>query len=858
MSRVLRMHLLICDIPCVQMSACSSQCDTMEGGFTGIDFDSVESENMHDVIVSTYNDINFAWSMPDQCNSNDMRKCRPKYKMDAEVCLSSKPHKDLFTEVDIDLNCDNSMDPCAFVEDDDPCKRCIEVTTPIATSTPCCPRPNSTNQMSRCLGSSEEDIRKTVMTLKKNMCDITRLMCSQMNTTNMEAKLLKEIQDMKCQLSELSDTLRCQSLLCSTSQDPCASTVDDSRLELSKDIEEIKCHLQQLTARLDCCSPPPLCSKCGGPTDNEEIEESRLESECTVRENQRAEQNSECLNQFVLDKVEELKSSIQDVMASEPACSMIEKVDETCDLDVDVPEGSSIDRIFQIIDDLLNIISTDENFINQDRARELICNLKNLLLDEFNRSPDKVDEECTLREMSEKYNSSLICPVPPPPCTTDERRHTNSSVHKGSPGSICGTTTSYTQESTQEMALRGSVNDQVKGVLSELYCILQSFDDDIKMKVISMVEELSLLLDLLQCDAKQSEMSVCANICSEREIDLEPVGLEDVEMDDICDGEQPITVMSEDVDGILNDDGQTSIMATPNLLNLVSQLQNVINSVRPDKQFSECDFSSTLSCVLDALRGSFQTESIDLNSMENVGRILKCLEVELSQQGAADSIQMSSIREMEIKILNSGVNLSTYDGYACDPSPTSCSGTDQIQNGACDERIVQILDSIEEFIRSGGCSPQVVEYDECVESSVILSSKASKSLTNACSEAINSRVSIILAELRGVVETIELEGSVLRESTITKIFDTFDQIEHFLQTDPQNSNLLCEIKQILARISGNGKTTTSEAGVSECSTAPPIECQPSSPQTTETEICERSSRRGSRLSSLKNALRKTR
>lgn len=816
------------------------------------------------------------WTSLECCNSNDDFDCYrkpPQNTVETEISFSPKPNKDVVAEISIGLNCEKSSPYQPSV--DDVCARCIEVSPASPShfeSYPCGSPLNEVSNLSGCSALEqncprnfdEDSIRRSVTMLRENVDEINRALCSQINTTNFEKQLLEEIQDMKLQLCELSESLKNPSVVC-PSEDLCAQALcaqTESRLQLSKDIEEIKCCLQQLTAGLGCSSPPPSCPKCGSPCESLKVEENdacvcKSEGASPVVKCQVAVRISQCddatqeiktpsanINQFLLDKVEGLKTSIDDAIATENVCSENEKTNELCAHSTTEKDDfantctqsaasfgnpkSSIERIFQILQDLEHILFTDKSNLNQDRALQLVCNLKQLLEAEFSNPSVKADDDWVLRELTEKYNCAPPYPIPAPPCLADERRHPDSSSHKGSAASLCGGSVS-----------NQNIDKKVKDLLRELYCELQSFDEEVKAKVLLMLEEISETLEALQ-SCHPSEIVESMNLCTDCKVRAEPEPLD-------TGGLSPPTPQEEMACENCAE-YQTTIVPTPNLCSLVTELQSLINLLQPSTQLPDYDFESNLDCTLSSLKHILQTTCNDSDILESIGSILKSMKTELCQQGAGASTQMAVISEVEELLMAAGVNFSTERKDSCESGHPVCCTDGASPNEMYDEKIMTILGSIEGCIReAGSCCPNHAE--------AMLSTGNEQSMNVACSnapaqsdcrspavvcaEAINSRVALILAELKGVVQTLEVEGSTLLNSTISRIFYIFGQIECILATDQQNASILMEIKQILGRINGKKLGTVAECIVADSAT-PSTGYSPS--PTNDSGICESNSR----------------
>ncbi|KAL5969492.1 hypothetical protein TSMEX_002766 [Taenia solium] len=831
------------------------------------------------------------WNSLDCCNSNDNFDCYRKpaqSTVETAISFSPKPNKDVIAEISIGLNCEKPGGYQPSV--DDVCAKCIEVSpdepshfeinpcvSPLTKVSDllCCPAV----EQDCCRSLDEDSIRKTVTMLKENVDEINRALCSQISATSIEKQLLEEIQGMKLQLCELSEILKNQSSVCPP-EDPCAQSScmqKDSTLQLSRDIEEIRCCLQQLTAGLGCSSPPPSCPKCGSPCESVKAEDNdecgcKPEDASRVVKCQVAVRISQCddttqeiktpsanINQFLLDKVEGLKTSIDDAIATDNVCSENEKTNELCAQSVTEKDDfantctpsvasfgnpkTSIERIFQILQDLEHILSSDDSNLNQDRALQLVCELKQLLESEFSNPSLKPDDDWAFRELSEKYNCAPPYPIPAPPCMTDERRHPDPPSHKGSAASLCGSGICNLAEFPPGKDSNQTIDKKVKDLLRELYCELQSFDEGVKAKVLSMLEEISETLEALQ-SCQQSEIAESINHCTDCKVQAEP------EQFDACG--LPLTPQEEMA--CENRAGcQTTIVPTPNLCGLVTELQSLINLLESSAQFPDYDFEANLDCTLNNLKHILQTKCNDSDILESIGSILKSMKAELCQQGAEASTQMAIIFEVEELLVAAGVNSSKGRQNSCESEHSTCYTDGTVPNKMYDEKIMTILGSIEGCIReAGSCCLSHAE--------AMLSTKNDQSMNVACSnaptqscleeadyrspavvcaEAINSRVALILAELKGVVQTLEVEGSTLLDSTISRIFYIFDQIECILATDQLNARILMEIKQILGRIYGKGMGTVSECIVANYA-APTKGCSP--PPTTDGEICESNSR----------------
>ncbi|KAL5105702.1 hypothetical protein TcWFU_002407 [Taenia crassiceps] len=814
------------------------------------------------------------------CNSNDDFDCGHKAAqstVETAISFSQKPKKDVVTEISIDFNSEKPH--CRKLDVDDACAKCIEMNLdnpPHLESYPCGLALNKVSNLSgcsaleqNCLRSVDEDsIRRTVTMLRENVDEINRTLCSQISAASVERQLLEEIQGIKLQLCELSESLKTQSSVC-PSVDPCAEAAclrKDSKLQLGRDIEEIKCYLQQLTAGLSCSSPPPSCPKCGSPCESLKAAEDdecgfKYEGASPIMECQVSVRISQCddatqeiktpstnINQFLLDKVEGLKTSIDDAIATENVCSENERTNELCAQSATEKDDlvntctqsvasfgnpkTSIERIFQILQDLEHILSANEYNLNQGRALPLVCSLKQLLESEFNSPSMKADDDWALRELSEKYNCAPPYLIQAPPCKADERRHPDTSSHKGSAASLCGSSVCNLVEFPLGKDPNQNIDKKVKNVLRELYCELQSFDEEVKAKVLSMLEEISETLEALQ-NCQQSEIAESLNLCADCKVQAEPEKL------DTCG--LPLT-LEEEMACEKRAESQQPIMPTPNLCDLLTKLQSLINLLQPSVQFPDCAFELILGCSLDCLKHILQTKCIDSDILESIGSILKSMKAELCLQGAGASTHMSIISELEELLMAAGVNLPEDREYSCGIEHSACDSDRTVPNDFYDEKIKTILGSIEGCIREAeSCCPNAVDAMLLTRNEQSMNVAGSNAPAQSCLEEVDykSRVALILRELKGVFQALEVEGSALLDSTISRIFCIFNQLECILATDQQNATILMEIRQILGRINEKKVTAVSEC-VSDGCAAPSTGC--SLPPTNDVGICEINSR----------------
>ncbi|KAM7533867.1 hypothetical protein Aperf_G00000106611 [Anoplocephala perfoliata] len=283
-----------------------------------------------------------------------------------------------------------------------------------------------------------------------------------------------------------------------------------------------------------------------------------------------------------------------------------------------------------------------------------------------------------------------------------------------------------------------------------------------------------------------------------------------------------------------------AITPTPNLCHLVNQMESAIRSVKPSIEMPSCDFGSDLGSFLDNLMIVLQSESIDADVLANTRQILLNMENELQKQGAASSSQAECIRELIEMTTIEGIPPQTEEDASFESEPNTYTTTRNSE--ASEGKIMDILNSIHSCVNEDSkasnsqrrssvrlSKSRPSASSQCCEKSQSIEGEDS---VIACADAVNSRVKMILAELRGIVKTLEIEGSSLRDSTVDKVFTIFHQIECILEPDRSNITLLNEIKEILSKIEENKTRSSPEVLNSECSS--PKSCSSQRPNMNDT------------------------
>lgn len=606
----------------------------------------------------------------------------------------------------------------------------------------------------------DDDIKRSLMSLKDNVNEISRTIRSQSSVSTVADRLVSEIHSMKCQLSELSQAVKSNSVKKSISVKPSVKT------NLDKSIDEIKDQLQQLSTII-----------CSVRSSAEYKEANGTKLSCLDSGHKNGS-----VNKFVLDKVESLKTSIEDAIATEKACNG--KINET----------GKVDRAFEIMQELQEIISRDSCSFNQGRALELLEELQNLL-----NELDKRSIIISLKGSTEELSHPSSNPVYPSTCPSDSPWHQSSSCQKGSTMSFQGS------------QLSNLLNERTQKILEELYTELQELNEGIKMRVPSMLGEIVSIMDSLKQPGTERQS---------------------------CEVDQYGKFQT--------------IAPTPSLCLLVNQIESVIRSVKPDMEIPNCDFGSDFGSFLENLMIVVQSESMDADVLASVRCILLNMENELQKQGAASTPQAECIRELIEMTTIEGIPLQTEEDASIESEPNTYTTTRNSE--ASEGKIMDILNSIHSCVneeprlsvsqRRSSMRPsksrRSVSSQYCEKSQSIESDNSAM----ACAEAVNSRVKMILAELRGIVKTLEIEGSSLRDSTVDKVFSIFHQIECILEPDRSNVCLLNEIKEILSHIEEGKMRSSSEVFNSEYSS--PKSC--SSQRQTINDARNSFSRRTSKLS----------
>ncbi|VDD80934.1 unnamed protein product [Mesocestoides corti] len=268
-----------------------------------------------------------------------------------------------------------------------------------------------------------------------------------------------------------------------------------------------------------------------------------------------------------------------------------------------------------------------------------------------------------------------------------------------------------------------------------------------------------------------------------------------------------------------SDKGYCPITETAELQYLISELYQVVQPFTQPAKSPRYDMESQLQGLVDGVKYALHTGGADLNTLEKMGNILECMTCELCRQGPVSPKIVAEIGEVLQVIRDTTTGAGHVTSKANDASMMR---TDVGES--CEQKVIKTLNNIKQSIREFESSffeqsePVLspsrentdlgkVDADSRRTCSMISGQnklEEEKSQVPGMKDSFpvpaDSKISLILVELRGIVQTLETEGSLLRNSTVTKITNTFSQIEGVLKANPQNASVLADIKQSLVNL----------------------------------------------------------
>ena len=297
---------------------------------------------------------------------------------------------------------------------------------------------------------------------------------------------------------------------------------------------------------------------------------------------------------------------------------------------------------------------------------------------------------------------------------------------------------------------------------------------DLQSNILCLLETLKMIIQSSCHDPRALEKLKCMIMCLETELckqgqvasTLLAKVREVAQVIDNCGGSN-----QSDPCQMTSNPCATSLKMTPELQNIVAQLQNLIKCLKPDAQFNSCDLQQNLQCMLEILKMIIQSGCANPSILEKVKNLLTCLERELCKQGQAAAQLLAKVREVQQMIPANG---------ACGMSEQGTGGLRETQKLRC---------SVAELQKLIQCLRPDIRFKSCDSASAILCAMKifKETLPNRPTDCT------FLSQLSMILESVEVE---LNEQGMVQ------------------SNLMvsvCEVKQLIGRLSMSGGATTTDA-----------------------------------------------
>ncbi|VDK22961.1 unnamed protein product [Taenia asiatica] len=531
---------------------------------------------------------------------------------------------------------------------------------------------SSENNANTCTASSgqgrgnidAESVKRTVAQLKTSVGEISRVMCTQAQAqaSTGEGRILKEIREVKAQVCELNKNLRRQ-------MDGNASQNDQT--ESGAPNEEVA-----------DAQEPTDTNLVGNPT-LKNIQETVKTLQC-----KRDEISSDELNEMLtsvlkdLDKLlgsqgdgEESKAADcggeQERLESTPQLNKVvaclQKQTKCLKSDATFEDCDLESNIRSMLTMLKEIITTDRP--DSNKLGKINKTLKSLTC-ELNRQGGKGSQIAA--EIAELQNCML-----------------NNEESNANPNNL-----NNSDQGCPDL----SETPQMCQIMKQLQEIIQCSQPNTVFPDCGLEANISFLMDKLmetinsdKCNSKPSEKMTGLVTCLEEEVGKQcPCGCEllakihEVQQllnpTDKCGSNQFDTCQTN-----VNQCGP-SLQVTPELCNIVKQMQNLIKCLKPDAQFPTCDIQSTIMCMLENLKAIIQCA--DSSALERITNMLRCLERELFKQCEAATVLLAKVREIQQMLCSRngcGGSSQQRNGFQCgnDQCGNDQCGNDQCGNDQC-------------------------------------------------------------------------------------------------------------------------------------------------------------------------------
>ncbi|EUB56935.1 hypothetical protein ECG_07934 [Echinococcus granulosus] len=569
-----------------------------------------------------------------------------------------------------------------------------------------------------------ESVKRTVAQLKTSVGEISRVVCAQASTG--EGRILKEIRDIKMQLCDLNKNLRGQVNSTADGSAPTTENItQNDQTESAAPNEEV----------VD--APEPTDTNLVGNPTLINMQETVRTLQCK-RDEISSDEINEMLTSVLNDIYKLLGSQGNDEVGKEPIDEENKAVDCATDQEPLKPT-SQLNKASACLQKQIKCIKSDATFQDCDLESSIRCTLA-MLKDII--STDRPDSN-KLGKIN-KTLKSLACELNRQGGKGSQIAAEINELQKFMLNNGESNANPNNPNNSDQCCADLSETLQMAQIIKQLQGIVQCSQPDTAFPDCGFEANLSFLMDKLMeiiqsygCNSKPLEeitkLMTCleSEVCKQRPCESEVVAkIHEVQQmlnpSDQC--------YSNQFDACQTNANQcgASLQATPELCNIIKQMQNLIKCLKPDAQFSGCDLQSTIMCMLGILKAIIQCA--DSSALERITNMLKCLERELCKQSEAASALLSKVREIQ-QMLNRGNGCGgsnqQHGAFQCGNDqrgsslkPTrlltclvkhiqnviQCVKPDlQIPNCDLESTLLFLLNQLKEIIQSGSANPKALE-----------------------------------------------------------------------------------------------------------------------------------------------------
>lgn len=305
-----------------------------------------------------------------------------------------------------------------------------------------------------------------------------------------------------------------------------------------------------------------------------------------------------------------------------------------------------------LLQNLARCIQPNARFPSNDFKSMIMCTV-NILQDIQDSLEDQESELCTTHEFQQGINGqcsefaekpTIVCP--------DDKELTESPL------------LSRIMETLEKIVLSIRPNAVLVGcdLESWLTCLLSTMKDIVQTECLEACK-LQTIGKLLKC----LEGEICRQVGEDSEI-----------LSKIQDIQEILQILNGDVDTdrqCASTQREVALQKTPQLANIITELQKLILCSRPDVVFPSCDIQSTIFCIMLFLKDNIQCGIVNVSIGEKIAQHLKGLDCEISKQGLTKSRLADSIQESQQciqKMLDSRADRMDLCQAKLQETPTLC------------------------------------------------------------------------------------------------------------------------------------------------------------------------------------------